>query len=113
MEALRKHFTPEFLGRIDAIVPFVPLPQEAMAGIAKKYLTQLQARAANNGIQLLIPDELAQILGSKGTKQGGARNIRHLVQEQVEGPLAVYLLKCGKKPSKIKVKLEEGNLSFQ
>ena len=112
MEALRKHFTPEFLGRIDAIVPFAPLPQEAMTGIAQKYLQQLQERAAVNGIQLFFPDELAQILGKKSTKQGGARNIRHLVQEQVEGPLAVYLLKCGRKPNKIKMKLEDGNLSF-
>ena len=58
IEAVRRHFTPEFLGRIDAIVPFVPLRQEAMEGIARKYLDQLQARAAATGIQLVFPDEL-------------------------------------------------------
>ncbi len=113
LEALRQHFTPEFLGRLDAIVPFAPLQQEAMEGIAQKYLNRLQTRAAAIGIQLSLPEELAKELGAKGKQQGGARTIRHLVQEQVEGPLAVYLLNCTKKPGKIKTKLEDGKLTFQ
>jgi len=113
MEALRQHFTPEFLGRLDGVVPFVPLQQEAMEGIAQKYLRQLQTRAAAVGIQLLFPEELAKELGTKGRQQGGARQIRHLVQEQVEGPLAVFLLKCAHKPNRIRAKLEEGKLVFQ
>ena len=113
MEALRQHFTPEFLGRLDAIVPFASLTQDAMEGIADKYLRGLQHRVAASGIQLLLPEELAKELGSKGKQQGGAREIRHLVQQQVEGPLAVYLLKCPKKPNKIRVKLEDGTLTFQ
>ncbi len=113
MEALRQHFTPEFLGRLDAIVPFAPLGQEAMEGIARKYLNLLQTRAAANGIQLCIPEELARELSLRVKQRGGARQIRHLVQERVEGPLAVYLLKCNKKPGRIKIKLEEGKLSFQ
>ena len=113
VEALRQHFTPEFLGRLDAIIPFAPLQVEAMEGIAQKYLRQLQKRAEAVGIQLLFPEELAKELGTKGKLQGGARHIRHLVQERVEGPLAVYLLKCAKKPNRIKAKLEEGKLVFQ
>ena len=112
-EALRKHFTPEFLGRVDAIVPFAPLGQDAMEEIARKYLRLLQARAEAMGIQLGLPEELASQLGSVGKQKGGARHIRRLVQEQVEGPLAVFLLKCPKKPSKIKGKLEDGKLVFQ
>ena len=112
-EALRQHFTPEFLGRLDAIVPFAPLEQDAMEQIARKYLRQLQTRAEALGIQLGLPEELASRLGSTGKQKGGARHIRRLVQEQVEGPLAVFLLKCPKKPSKIKGKLEDGKLIFQ
>ena len=112
-EALHQHFTPEFLGRLDAIVPFAPLTQEALEGIAQKYLTQLQDRVSGMGIQLSLPEELSKELGAKGKQQGGARNIRHLVQEQVEGPLAVFLLKCAKKPNKIQGKLEKGKLIFR
>ena len=112
LEALKKHFTPEFLGRLDATVAFAPLQQSAMEGIAQKYLDRLQARASGMGIQLTFPDDLAALLGSKAKEKGGARQVRRTVQEQVEGPLAVYLLKCPKKPNKIKVKLEEGSLHF-
>ena len=112
VEALRQHFAPEFLGRLDAIVPFAPLEQEAMQDIARKYLKQLQARVTASGMQVSFPEELAEELGKKGKQQGGARQIRRLVQEQVEGPLAVYLLGCSKKPNRIRVKLEDGTLTF-
>ena len=112
-EALRQHFTPEFLGRIDAIVPFTPLSQEAMEGIAKKYLNQLLERTAANGIQLTFPEGLAKELSKQAKDQSGARYIRRVVQERVEGPLAMYLLRCAKKPTKIKSKLEAGELVFQ
>ena len=111
-EALRQHFTPEFLGRIDAVVPFAPLSQDALEGIARKYLNQRMERTAVNGIQLAFPDDLAKELCREVKDQGGARQIRRLVQEQVEGPLAVYLLKCAKKPAKIRSKLEDGKLVF-
>ena len=112
-EALRRHFSPEFLGRLDAIVPFDALQQETMIKIAEKYLRQLQERVSGMGMQLTLPQELAAELISKSKKEGGARQIRRQVQEQVEGPLAAYLLGCTKKPAKIKGKLEAGKLIFQ
>ena len=112
-EALRQHFTPEFLGRIDAIVPFVPLSGEAMDGIAKKYLNQLLVRTSAAGIQLALPEELSKELCKEIKPEGGARHIRRLVQEQVEGPLATHLLRCPRKPSKIKSKWDNGKLIFQ
>jgi len=113
MEAVRQHFTPEFLGRLDGIVPFAPLGQQAMTDIVQKYLSRLQNRAAAGGVQLIFPEELAEELGKKCRQQGGARQARRLVQEQVEGPLAMHLLRCVKKPGRIKIKLEDGNLIFQ
>ncbi len=110
--ALQNRFTPEFLGRLDKIVCFEPLDDRAMEGIARKFLSQLQGRAASSGITLLLPDELASMLGHSGKKQGGARHIRHLVQERVEGPLAVFLLGCGRKPGKVKAHLEGDAVRF-
>ena len=112
-EALRQYFTPEFLGRIDAVVPFSSLSRDALEGIAQKYLDQLLGRPAAMGIQLTFPGELSQELSKDVKQEGGARQIRRLVQERVEGPLAVFLLKCGKKPSKLKSKIEDGKLVFQ
>ena len=110
-DALRQRFSPEFLGRLDKIICFAPLEEQAVEGITAKYLRQLQERAAASGMQLQLPEELAGALGKKLGK-GGARNIRRLVQEKVEGPLAVYLLKSARKPTKVKVSLKDGKLQF-
>ena len=113
VEAVRRHFTPEFLGRLDAIVPFTALRQDSMVAIAQKYLHQLQSRSAAAGIQLSLPEDLAAVLMDRKNHLGGARNVRRLVQERVEGPLAVYLLQCNRKPGRIKVKMEGEKLVFQ
>ena len=110
--ALRQVFTPEFLGRIDQTVHFSALGREAMEAIVWKYLRQLQQRAAAAGTQLMIPQETVFYLLEKSGGKDGARQIRRLVQNQVEGPLAAFLLQCSRKPGKIKLQLEEGKVSF-
>ena len=111
-EALQQAFSPEFLGRIDQTVCFEPLGAGALEAITWKYLRQLQERTAALGTQLLLPPELATELLKKRPGKDGARQIRRLVQTEVEGPLASYLLRCGKKPARVKPKLEDGKLVF-
>jgi len=111
--ALGQAFTPEFLGRLDRVVHFQNLGDGAMEAIAAKYLIQLQSRATTLGIQLTLPGELADFLGRGCRGKGGARQMRRLVQEQVEGPLAAFLLQCSRRPSKVRGVLTEGKLSFQ
>lgn len=109
---LRRHFTPEFLGRLDKIVSFAPLKPEALEGIANKYLQQLVARTEKNGIALQLPEKLAQNLGLTAGQKDGARQLRRLVQEKVEAPLSMFLLRCPKKPATVKVRLTGGKLEF-
>ena len=111
--ALRQAFTPEFLGRLDRVVHFEQLPDGAMEAIAGKYLDLLQQRTTAMGIQLQLPVELAAYLGGGCRGKGGARQLRRMVQEQVEGPLASFLLQCSRKPAKVKGCLEDGRLCFQ
>ena len=112
-DALRQFFTPEFLGRIDHIIRFEPLGQGAMEAIAHKYLRQLQKRADAIGVQLLLPQELPGLLCAKSKGKSGARQLRKLVQSQVEGPLSAFLLGCSRRPGKVKGVLEGENLRFQ
>ena len=113
MAVLRQHFTPEFLGRLDRVVAFEPLDGLVMEAIAGKYLEQLKVRAAQTGLQLTVAPELTEYLcrGCKG--RDGARQLRRIVQSKVEGPLAEYLLRCPRRPGKLRVTEEKGEICFQ
>ena len=112
-EAVRQAFTPEFLGRLDATVPFRALDGTTMEAIARKYLRLLQERAGAAGIQLNLPPELAASLCARCRGKDGARNLRRLVQTEVEGALSGFLLSCSRRPSRIKGSMERGRLLFQ
>ena len=111
-QALRQAFSPEFLGRIDRTIHFDKLGKGAMEAIAWKYLRQLQNRTAAIGTQLQLPQEAAAFLLGKTEGKDGARQLRRLVQSEVEGPLAAFLLGCSRKPGRVKLRLESGKISF-
>lgn len=111
-EALHQAFTPEFLGRLDRVIRFEPLTGTAMENIAWKYLHALQERTAAMGIQLQLPQELAQKLCTQCRGKDGARQLRRLVQTEVEGELASFLLRCSRKPPRVKAKLEADHVVF-
>jgi len=110
---LRQHFTPEFLGRLDKTVVFEPLSRQTMKLIAEKYLRQLGERANAMGIQLQLPGELPELLLEQCRSKDGARQLRRTVQNQVEGPLASFLLRCSRKPTKIQVRVVNSGVTFQ
>ena len=111
-DALRQTFRAEFLGRLDRTVRFDALDQQAMEQIAGKYLRQLPRRSSRQGVQITFPAALNAHLAEQCRGKGGARQMRKLVQEQVEGPLAMYLLRCGRKQGKLQCSMENGQLVF-
>ncbi len=110
--ALRDRFSPEFLGRLDKIICFSDLSKQAMEQIADKYLEELVQRAAASGTHLQISDQIAGFLCRQCNKHDGARQLRRLVQEQVEGPLAAWMLRSTAKPGRVRIRLEGDSLSF-
>ena len=110
--ALQRNFTPEFLGRLDRVVHFSNLDAHAMEAIARKYLQQLQKRASVLDIRLQLPEDLAMQLGQRCKAKGGARALRRLVQEEVEGPLAAYLLGCSRRPEHINAQMNGEKICF-
>ena len=94
-QCLRQHFTPEFLGRLDEVLIFDSLRGRVMESIAGKYLDQLRVRAKKQGLELVLPGELAESLAARCRGKGGARQLRSLIQSRVEGPLTQYLLQQG------------------
>ena len=110
--ALKAHFSPEFLGRLDQIIHFTPLSPQALEQIAEKYLSQLCRRAEGLGVRLELPGELAAKLGSRCKQKEGARQLRRMIQEELESPLAALLLRNAKKPGKVKVTAENDTLAL-
>ena len=109
--ALEQSFRPEFLGRLDRVVCFRPLDERAMEQVADKFLTQLCQRSERSGVKLKLPKELAAHLRCSG-KQGGARALRRRVQEQVETPLAQFLLEREEAADTVCATLVDGAVQF-
>ena len=109
---LRQRFTPEFLGRVDKIICFKPLQQCSMEAITAKYLQKLQERLGEQGVKLQFPEKLAGHLCDSTKMKDGARHLRRIVREKVEGPLSDYLLQCQKKPARIQIRMDAEKLQF-
>lgn len=102
-EVLREHFSPEFLGRLDAVVAFSPLSGDSLEKIAEKYLSQLQKRLEKKRMVLEYSPEVPHSLCRDCKSAGGARQVRRKMQEQVEGPLASALLQEGAAVSQVRI----------
>ena len=93
LSALHEHFSPEFLGRIDCIAAFSPLQVAELAQIAANQLEALRGRAEKVGCRLTVDGETARFLALRAQKKdGGARELRHLIQTELEAPMAQMLL---------------------
>ncbi|MBQ8580032.1 MAG: ATP-dependent Clp protease ATP-binding subunit [Oscillospiraceae bacterium] len=108
--ALRRAFTPEFLGRLDGIVCFSPLDAAAVEKIACKYLGALSKRLAEQGITLVLPAQLPGELSRRSLGKDGARRLRKLIQDELEGPISLLLLQETKKPDKLCVTFAQGKM---
>ncbi|GIH11718.1 chaperone protein ClpB [Rhizocola hellebori] len=93
MAAVRGHFKPEFLNRLDDIVVFRPLRQEELASIVDIQLDRLRRRLADRRLTLTVSDGARQWLAEHGyDPQYGARPLRRLVQSAIGDKLAKALL---------------------
>lgn len=92
-DSLRQVFSPEFLGRIDAVAVFRRLETEDLCRIAEKMLHDLEQRAGQAGICLEIADNVAAWFAARCGKASGARALRHSIQKELEDPLAEQILR--------------------
>lgn len=90
---LHSHFRPEFLNRLDEILPFLPLNKEEMKQIAVLQLKGLGKRLAERNVQLEWTDELLTYLANKGYEpRFGARPLKRLIQHEVVNNLSREIL---------------------
>ncbi|MBR2342199.1 MAG: AAA family ATPase [Alphaproteobacteria bacterium] len=93
MDAVKRHFRPEFINRIDEIVFFNQLGKDVMAGIVKIQLRNLERRLAERNIGLNITDKAIKWLGDNGYDPVfGARPLKRLITSAVEDRVADLIL---------------------
>ncbi|HCR85493.1 MAG TPA: ATP-dependent chaperone ClpB [Alphaproteobacteria bacterium] len=115
MEAVRKHFRPEFLNRIDEILLFNRLKRSSMSGIVNIQLKHLEKRMAAKNLKLDVSEEAKNWLADKGYDPVyGARPLKRVIQKELQNKLATEIL-AGKIRDEMSVEVivENGtNLAF-
>jgi ATP-dependent Clp protease ATP-binding subunit ClpB len=113
-EAMRDHFRPEFLNRIDEIVEFQPLSREQLAEIVDLQLERLRARLAERDLSIELTDAAKEALAEAGWDPAyGARPLKRAIQRLLENPLALRLLEGGfAAGDAIRVDAHAGDLVF-
>ncbi len=93
LEALRAHFRPEFLNRVDDIVVFHSLDRAQVRRIVDIQLDRLQRRLADRKLTLAFTERAKDLLGEHGYDPVyGARPLKRVIQNEVETPLAQMLI---------------------
>lgn len=94
VRALENYFRPEFLNRLDAIIPFNSLTQADMGKIIDIYLKKMDRVLAKKGIKVDISAEAKKVLADKGyDKKFGARPLRRVVEQDLETPIAKLVMR--------------------
>ncbi|NOE27789.1 MULTISPECIES: ATP-dependent chaperone ClpB [unclassified Ruegeria] len=93
MDAVRAHFRPEFLNRLDETIIFDRLKRADMDGIVDIQMARLQKRLAARKIELALDDSAKEWLANEGYDPVfGARPLKRVIQRALQNPLAEALL---------------------
>ncbi len=92
-EALRGHFRPEFLNRVDEIIIFDRLDDRQITKIVDIQLARLLTRLEKNHISLQLTDAAKRFLSKEGYDPAyGARPLRRVIQREILDPLSLEIL---------------------
>ena len=114
-DALRAHFKPEFLNRIDDVIVFHELTQEEVTEIVDLMVARVQGQLETMGIELVLTLTAKHFVGEKGYDPTlGARPLRRALQRLIEDPLSEKLLwKEFNVGDTVVVDIEDGEVVFR
>lgn len=102
MDAVKRHFRPEFLNRIDEMIVFHPLTEEDLKEIVTILMSDVTKRLEERDLQLEISPEAMQLLIKEGSDFTiGARPLKRAIQRLIEDPVSDLILKGDAKEGKI------------
>jgi ATP-dependent Clp protease ATP-binding subunit ClpA len=114
-EALKGHFKPEFINRLDEIIIFHPLGKKEIAKIIELQLDIVKKRLADKKIKLEFTKNLEDYLANKGfDPQFGARPLKRVIQNQILDDLAMQIIEGKiKEGQKVKVDVDKNKVIFK
>jgi ATP-dependent Clp protease ATP-binding subunit ClpB len=114
-QSLQGRFLPEFLNRIDEVIIFHPLTSEQLREIVRLQIVRLQRQLAESNIQLEVTDAAVQAIAERGYDPSfGARPLKRVIQQSIQNPLAVEILKRGlTEGSRVVVDYVDEEFTFQ
>ena len=114
LDALRHHFRPEFLNRVDEIIVFHSLTVEDLKSIVDIQLEHLKRRLSERRITLELSDEAKSHIASIGYDPVyGARPLKRTIQRELETPLSRLILKGEVRDNTaVRIELKGGAISF-
>jgi ATP-dependent Clp protease ATP-binding subunit ClpB len=114
LEALKDHFRPEFLNRLDDIVVFDILSKEAIAKIVKIQVDIVVERLEQKEIKLVLSNSVMEHLSKEGyNPQYGARPLKRLIQSKILTPVASLMVSKGiSKGGTINVDMKGSEFTF-
>ncbi|HZD65350.1 MAG TPA: ATP-dependent Clp protease ATP-binding subunit [Acidimicrobiales bacterium] len=114
-EALKGHFRPEFLNRVDEVIVFHELSMEEITQIVDLMVRRVREQLESQGLGFEITRAAKELLAEKGYDHTlGARPLRRCIQQQVEDPLSERLLwKEFRVGETVIVDVEDGEISFR
>lgn len=102
MDAVKRHFRPEFLNRIDEMIVFHPLTEEDLKEIVTILMSDVTKRLEERDLQLEITPEAMELLVKEGSDfTMGARPLKRAIQRLIEDPVSDLILKGDAKEGKI------------
>ncbi len=115
LDAMRQHFRPEFINRIDETIVFHPLGREHMGRIIDLQMAKLLARLAERKITLHLSDAARQALVDEGYDPlYGARPLKRTLQRRVLDPLAMAVLQGEfREGDEVSLDVVDGALRFE
>ena len=112
MDAVKRHFRPEFLNRIDEMIVFHPLTGEDLKEIVTILMSDVTKRLGERDLQLEITPEAMKLLVKEGSDfTMGARPLKRAIQRLIEDPVSDLILKGDAKEGKtIKADAKDNDL---
>ncbi|HEU4564672.1 MAG TPA: AAA family ATPase, partial [Gemmatimonadaceae bacterium] len=115
MQALRAHFKPEFLNRVDDIIVFHPLGMEQIEHIVELQLARLEKLLEDRKLTLEVTPEAKHYLAEVGFDPVfGARPLKRAIQREIQNPLALAVLegRFGEGDHIVVTRAPDGRLAF-